>query len=267
MTDLHLDVYGEGEAALFVHGTFGWGLDTFPHQLVLADEYRVILVDRRGFGDSPAADQVGWHGDMHDIARLLDAVGGAHLVGQSYGAVVGLLAAGLRPGAVRSLVAIEPVAFEVAKGREAVDAVIQAIKPVYKQAHLMTASEFYRSWMLAGGRSDEQISEDTASFTPKDWAAVEASRKERWPGDAPIPLDVLAAARFPKVLVRGARPPERFPGRETIARAHREVCEVIAQAIGGTVVVFKDSAHNPQMEEPERFNSFLRSVWTSARHR
>lgn len=102
MTDLHLEVYGEGEAAIFVHGTFGWGLDTFPHQLALADQYRVILVDRRGFGDSPPAEQVGWPTDMHDIAGILDEVGGAHLVGQSYGAVVCLLAAGLRPGAVHS---------------------------------------------------------------------------------------------------------------------------------------------------------------------
>jgi pimeloyl-ACP methyl ester carboxylesterase len=76
---------------------------------------------------------------------------------------------------------------------------------------------------------------------------------------------VLAAARFPKVLVRGAWPPERFPGRETLARAYREVYEVIVQAIDGRVVVFKDSAHNPQMEEAEQFNSLLRGVWRSTR--
>ncbi len=80
-------------------------------------------------------------------------------------------------------------------------------------------------------------------------------------------LDVLAAARFPKVLVRGARPPERFPGQETGGRAFREVCEVIAQAIGGRIVVFDNSAHNPQMEEAEEFNDFLRGVWRSARRR
>lgn len=264
MTDLHLDVYGEGEAAIFVHGMFGWGLDTFAHQRALADQYRVILVDRRGYGDSPAADQVGWHIDMHDIAELLDEVGGAHLVGQSYGAVVCLLAAGLRPDMVHSLVAIEPHIFEIAKGRDTVDAVIRALKPVHERAGLMTAGEFYRAYGLARGRSEEQIAQDMAAMSSKDWAAIEASRKEQSSVDAPIPVDVLAAARFPKVLVRGAWPPERFPGRETMARAYREVCEVIAQTIGGRVVAFKDSAHNPQMEEAEQFNTFLRGVWRSA---
>lgn len=265
MTDLHLEVYGEGEATIFVHGMFGWGLDTFAHQSALADQYRVILVDRRGYGDSPAADQLGWHIDMRDISVLLDEVGGAHLVGQSYGAVVCLLAAGLRPETVRSLVAIEPHTFEIAKGRDAVHAVIRALKPVHERAGLMTASEFYRAYGLARGRSEEQISQDMAAMSSKDWAAIEASRRERSSLDAPIPVDVLAAARFPKVLVRGAWPPERFPGREIMARAYREVCEVIAEAIGARVVVFKDSAHNPQMEEAEQFNSFLRSVWRSTR--
>lgn len=265
MTDLHLETYGAGEAALFVHGSFGWGLDTFPHQSALADEYRVILVDRRGFGDSPAGDQVGWHVDMHDIASLLDAVGEAHLVGSSYGGVVALLAAGLRPAAVRSLVAIEPPALEVARGHASVDALIQTLKPV-QRAKVMTAREFCRAWRRALGASDEQIDEAMASFTPKDWAAVDATRRERWPGDAPIPFAVLAKTRFPKVLVRGAWPPERFPGQESGARALQAVCEAIAQAIGGTIVVFEDSAHNPQIEEAERFNTFLRSVWSSVRH-
>jgi pimeloyl-ACP methyl ester carboxylesterase len=50
-----------------------------------------------------------------------------------------------------------------------------------------------------------------------------------------------------------------------LARAYREVYEVIVQAIDGRVVVFKDSAHNPQMEEAEQFNSLLRGVWRSTR--
>ena len=265
MTDLHVEVYGEGEAAIFVHGMFGWGLDTFPHQHALADEYRIILIDRRGYGDSPAADQIGWHIDMHDIAKLLDEVGGAHLVGQSSGAVVCLLAAGLRPDLVHSFVAIEPHMFEIAKDREAVAVVIRALQPVHKRASSMTAGEFYRAYGLARGRADEQISQDMAAFSPKDWAAIEASRKERRSDDAPIAFDLLLKARFPKVLVRGAWPPERFPGRETMGRGYREVCEVIAKAIGGRIVVFQESGHNPQTEEPERFNSFLRDVWSSAR--
>jgi pimeloyl-ACP methyl ester carboxylesterase len=53
---------------------------------------------------------------MRDIARLLDDLGPAHLVGQSYGAVVVLLAAALRPKQVLSLTAIEPPVFDLARG-------------------------------------------------------------------------------------------------------------------------------------------------------
>jgi hypothetical protein len=31
---------------VFVHGSFGWGLDTFPDQRALADSFRIALVDR-----------------------------------------------------------------------------------------------------------------------------------------------------------------------------------------------------------------------------
>ncbi len=155
-TDLHLEVFGEGEPAIFVHGSFGWGLDTFPDQRALADEYRVILVDRRGFGDSLPAAEVGWPTDMHDIAALLAAVSGAHLVGQSYGAVVCLLAAGLRPDLVRSLVGIEP-AFGVAKDDAAAAAAARALRPVTANAPVMTASEYYAAVQQARGRSPEEI--------------------------------------------------------------------------------------------------------------
>ncbi len=46
-----------------------------------------------------------------------------------------------------------------------------------------------------------------------------------------------------------------------VGRAHRAVCEAIARAIGAEMVVFSDSAHNPQMEEPEKFNDLLRRTW------
>jgi Alpha/beta hydrolase family len=91
---LHVDVFGAGDPAIFVHGSFGWGLDTFPEQRALSDEYRIILVDRRGFGGSSSLEAMGWPADMHDVAALLDDVGPAHLVGQSYGAVVALLRGG-----------------------------------------------------------------------------------------------------------------------------------------------------------------------------
>lgn len=219
----------------------------------------MILVDRRAFGDSPPAADVGWPTDMHDIAALLAAVGGTHLVGQSYGALVSLLAAGLRPELVRSLVVIEPPAFGVAKDDAAAAAVTRALQPVIARAPAMTAAEYYRAFYQALGSSPEFIQQRSASLTAKDWAAVDSSRRERDPIDAPIPFQTLRQSAFPKVLVRGALRPER-----EIRRAHRAVCEAIARAIGAELVVFPDSAHTPQVEEPAKFKDLLRTTWARA---
>jgi pimeloyl-ACP methyl ester carboxylesterase len=183
------------------------------------------------------------------------------LVGQSYGAIVCLLSAAMCPQLVRSLVVIEPPLYEVAAGDPAVDSLIESQRRVYSRAPRLTASAFVSAWAISRARSEEGVAEWTHSFSAKDWAAADAARKERWPGDAPVDFDVLAGAGFPKVVVAGAWRSEIAPGRQTLARAHRAVCDVIARRIGSQVHVFNDSAHNPQLEEPVRFNELLRTVW------
>ena len=50
---LNVTVWGNGEPAVFVHGSFGWGEETWHAQRPLADDYELRLVDRRGYGGSP----------------------------------------------------------------------------------------------------------------------------------------------------------------------------------------------------------------------
>ncbi len=266
MSRLHTTVLGTGVPAIFVHGSFGWGTDTFPEQGSLADDYQVVLVDRRGFGDSTFADAEGWPADMRDLAELLEEIGPAHLVGQSYGAVVALLAAGLQPDRVLSLIAIEPPAFEVAAADTAADKTTVALKPVFERAKTLTAEEFITAWALAQGRTREQLDAWIGSFGERDWAAVEASRHERWPGDAPFQFQVLRATRFPKLLVRGAWKPE-VAGRDDAGKDFAAVCDRIAHQIRARVVVFEQSTHNPQLQEPEAFNALVRETWATVPRR
>jgi pimeloyl-ACP methyl ester carboxylesterase len=142
VTQLHVDVYGSGEPAVFVHGSFGWGLDTFPGQRDLADSYAIHLLDRAGYGDSPRGDIVGWPGDMNDVAELLSAVGPAHLVGQSYGGVVALLAAGLRPDRVRSLVVVEPPLLGAAPNDETAASLAESVRALAEQAESMDTAGY-----------------------------------------------------------------------------------------------------------------------------
>jgi pimeloyl-ACP methyl ester carboxylesterase len=103
LTDgLHVKSVGSGTPAIFVHGSFGWGAQTFPEQHTLADEYRVMLVDRRGFGGSASAESNGWPTDMHEVAELLEDEGPAHLVGQSSTTLAPMRSASTRHTAANS---------------------------------------------------------------------------------------------------------------------------------------------------------------------
>jgi pimeloyl-ACP methyl ester carboxylesterase len=66
-TDLHVVEFGAGERILLVHGSFDTGEQTFPEQRELADRYRVVLMDRRGYGDSPSAERVDFNSLTQDI--------------------------------------------------------------------------------------------------------------------------------------------------------------------------------------------------------
>jgi pimeloyl-ACP methyl ester carboxylesterase len=247
-------VTGDRTPAVFVHGSFRGGLDTFREQLALADEYRVVVVDRRGFSDRRASD--GWPTDTQDLVALLDDLGAAHVVGHSYGAVVALVAAARVPERLLSLVVIEPPAFELARGDASADATTVAMRPVYERAHELTTAEFAEEWARTRGMSRERIAAWVASFGAKDWAAAEATRRERWPGDAPIRLDVLAQGAFPTVVVAGG-----YDGHTRGGRDFAAVCRSLSDGIGARLVVFERSMHTPQIEEPEAFNRLLRELW------
>lgn len=261
MTDLNTETFGVGVPAVFVHGSFGWGAETFPEQRALADDYQIVLVDRRGFGGSRSKRSDGWPTDMHDVAQLLDELGPAHLVGQSYGAVVVLLAAALVPQRVLSLAVIEPPAFAVVPGDPDVDATAAALRPVHERAPKLSREQFVTEWARARGMTEERIAEWTASFGPEEWAAAEASRRERYLGDAPLDLKKLREAAFPKVVVRGAWPAE-LAGREGAGRDFAAICRSLAERIAAELVVFERSCHNPQIEEHEAFNRLLRDLWS-----
>src|SRR5690242_17626930 len=131
-TGLNVTVWGEGDDAVFVHGSFGWGEETWAKQRPLADDHRLLLVDRRGFGRSAPDGRVDFERDAGDVADLLGD--GAHLVGHSYGGVVSLLAAARRPAAVRSLTVIEPPALGLVRGNPVADDFVTGVETAMKEA-------------------------------------------------------------------------------------------------------------------------------------
>jgi pimeloyl-ACP methyl ester carboxylesterase len=250
---VHVTVWGDGEPAVFVHGSFGWGEETWREQRPLADEYRLLLVDRRGFGASPADGRVDFERDSSDVAELLGE--GAHLVGHSYGGVVSLLAAGRRPEAVRSLVLIEPPAFGVARGDPAVE---ELIRNIDSAARATDDPSEYRAAFLRGFGFPAQPTPLSGQILQ----AARASMTERPPWEAQIPLDDLADARLRVLLVQGDWCPAPDSARALAGAAFRAVCEVLDERLDPERVILP-AAHAPQ-RLGTLFNDRIRRFWESA---
>ena len=120
---LHYEVRGQGPVLLMICGGL---MDAAVYEGIaapLADAYTVITYDRRGNSRSPLdgpreEQRVEVHAD--DAYRLVEAIGGgpARVFGNSSGAVIGLDLAARYPGHVHTLVAHEPVVFELLPDRE-----------------------------------------------------------------------------------------------------------------------------------------------------
>lgn len=102
-TEFAYDEAGSGEPVVFIHGDL---VDRrmWDHQFdALADRYRVVRYDRRGYGRS--GDVSGPVSHHEDLLAVMDAlgVGRAHLVGSSYGGAYAVEAALAAPDRVASL--------------------------------------------------------------------------------------------------------------------------------------------------------------------
>jgi pimeloyl-ACP methyl ester carboxylesterase len=247
---VHVTVWGDGETAVFVHGSFGWGEETWKEQRPLADHYRLLLVDRRGFGESPANGRVDFERDADDVAAVLGE--GAHLVGHSYGGVVSLLAAARRPEAVRSLTLIEPPAFGVARGNPAVEELIRNVTAAGREA---SDPADYRLRCLHGfGFPGDPVSLEGDALE-----AARSSMTERPPWEAEIPLDLLAESGLRVLLVQGDWCPAPDTARALAGEAFRAVCDVLDNRLSPERAVFP-AAHNAQ-RLGSVFNNRVRAFW------
>jgi pimeloyl-ACP methyl ester carboxylesterase len=252
-TGVQVTVWGQGDPVVFVHGSFGWGEETWRDQRPLADHYRLLLIDRRGFGQTPPDGRVDFARDAEDVAELVEE--GAHLVGHSYGGVVSLLAAAMGPDAVRSLTLIEPPAFGVARGADPVE---ELIRNIAEAAASTEDPAEYRVKFLRGFGFP-------AGSTALEGAELEAARSsmtERPPWEAEIPLDDLASSGLRVLLIQGDWCPAPDSARALAGAAFRAVCDVLHDRLHAERAVFP-AAHNAQ-RLGELFNRRLRTFWEAA---
>jgi pimeloyl-ACP methyl ester carboxylesterase len=235
-----------GPRVVLVHGDVFDSPAIFAAMEPLAANHRLVLVNRRGFGASPAVEGEDFDVDAGNLAEVL-AEEPSHLVGHSYGGVVSLIAAAQVPGSVQSLAVFEPPAFglvaddpEVRRFIDTVQALLAADPP---------ADEFLRRFAVLVGADPSRLP------TPLPESSLRAARiqmRGRWGWDAVIPLEALAAATWPKLVVSGGH-----------SRSLDLVCDVLERQLPAQREVFRGAGHNiPRLGGP--VNECLARLWASS---
>lgn len=258
--ELHVTELGPEGAprVIFVHGATSWGDDPmagFAAQRPLAGRFRLLLVDRRGYGDSPDAGErfaSDYLADADDLAELLGE--GAHLVGHSYGGVGAMIAAARRPEVVRSLTLIEPGCYQAAADDPAVAAALRANRAAYANLPELTPEQ----WLLS---ATEPMGLPPLEPTPRRLRAAATVLRERVCWEAGVPLPALRAATFPKLVIAGAwdNVPQSF--REQGGTPLMRCAQITAERIGARHVTIPGAGHNVHVEASEQVNALLAEFW------
>ncbi|MEU8682580.1 alpha/beta hydrolase [Streptomyces sp. NPDC048611] len=256
---VHVTVWDEAgpgaPRAVLVHGTMSWGTECFAAQRPLARMFRLELVDRRGFGDSPDIERSDYTVDAEDIGQLLGH--GAHLVGHSYGAAAVMPAASARPEAVRSLTLIEPSPLRTAAADPTVAAALERIRAAFGDLDEELGPEEYLR------RSTEPYGLPVPEPTPRLLRAVRSAMRERPVWDAELPLGPLAAATLPKTVLNGTWETAHPGHREFSGRALMACGAYLAGAIGARHVRVSGAGHAPHQDRPAEVNALLARLWRS----
>ncbi len=241
--DLDVMCVGSGPSVVLVHGSVVSAMRTWRHQLALAEHWTLRLPNRPGFEMSPPLPRGDFETEAPLITELL--ADGAHLVGHSYGAVIALHAAALRPDAVRSLTVSEPGCLRVAAGDPRVDAQIVGGEYLYQRAATFAPLEFLRAFRGGVGSTRDTPEHLTGELLH----GVRLLMRERPPWESDPPLDALRGAAFPKLVISGGHSP-----------VFETVCDALATRLHAERVVIEGRGHTIPATGAaynERLHSFL----------
>ena len=240
--DLDVLTVGNGPRVVFAAGSIVDAPRTWRCQLDLAEDWTLVIPNRPGFGSSPPLERPDFELEAPLIAELLGD--GAHLVGHSYGGVIALLAAALRPDAVRSLTLSEPGLLRLAADTPEGRAWLAQGEELYRRRAEMSPRDF-----IVYFRAGVDSSHETPDVLP-DWLEQGArlAMQERAPWEAEIPFEQLAGVRAQ--VISGGH-----------SSVFERVCDVLAERLGAERAVVGGRGHTiPLNGDPynARLEAFLR---------
>jgi 3-oxoadipate enol-lactonase len=250
-TRLAYDEIGAGPPLILVHAGIAdrrmWDL-VVP---LLADAFRVIRYDARGFGDSPAADGSFAHWrDLAGVIRTLEAAP-ARLIGVSMGGGTVLVLATEEPDLVERMVVVAP-GIGVSEPSPAMISFWDAEDAALERDDLDAAAEVnVRMWLDGPMRSSSEVDPAVRSsvFDMQRRAfeiANPASVEER-------PLEPLRA-RLPSIATPMLVMVGELDQPDSLALSE----EVAAAAGNARFLSMPGVAHLPPLEAPEAFVELVR---------
>jgi len=241
MSEVFRETWGEGTRVVLAHGSLATGNDEWQAQRPLAAQgYQLVIIDRRGYGRTPAGRGEDFLRDAGDIAEVMGD--GAHLVGHSYGGLGVMFAAARRPGGTLSLTLLEPAAFAMGQNHPAARSLVADIRQIWDQD--LSDSEWAVRFLRAVG-SDGLPPELLAAALP----LVPVCRHGRPGWESELPITELASAPFPKLVLSGGH----HAGFEAI-------CDDVAERIGASRMVIAGAGHEVQFTGPP-LNEALVTLW------
>jgi pimeloyl-ACP methyl ester carboxylesterase len=223
-----VETVGNGPRVVLVHGSIGNARSTWSDQAELADRFTLVHVTRTGYPPGPRVDRIDFEDDAALLAEIIQP--GDHLVGNSYGGLISLLAAARRADAVASLTVGEPPAFGVARGNPAVEELVGRLQALFAAGPYEPAA-YLRAFLPAVGSAI--VVPDP--LPPALEQGAQAASVERHPHEAEVPLEELARAAFPKLVVSGGH-----------SAAFDAVCDVLERELGAERAVLPGAGHSVQ---------------------
>jgi len=232
-TTIKAQSYGTGRALVIVSGALFASERWLKVVPLLSTQRNVLVLDRRGRGESGNGGAYSPERELEDIAAVLESITGpVDLLGHSSGAILSLQVAQRTPGNLQRLVVYEPPVFFETEDRIATDlperleALLAAGRP----------DEAVETFLREGPRSPE--ADLSALKAAPTWAPLVKGFAHTVPYDARVQraysgdADGLARIRIPTLmLLGGSSPPRMRSGAKMIAARmpNATVTELVGQ--------------------------------------
>lgn len=239
---LRWEVGGAGPLVVCLHGLGLTGNSFAALGRQLEDGYRILRLDQRGYGCSDDLAEVPELATFADDAAAVieaEGTGGAHVLGNSFGALVALALARRRPELVRSLILISPTLGRGGGSKSAGDAWRRArlqLQPAAHRARTIAAPD-------APARVLKQLEEELEQVRLRTHRAV---------------VDIIAATDALPWLTELSGPVLVVAGSDDRVTG-LPVADRVAASMGGRLVVVPGAGHAPQLERPDLVASVVRA--------